>query len=204
LECYTNGSNASVSGGKLVMEARNESYSGCNYTSHRMKSFATFSGNMKVEANIKLPYGQGVFPAFWLLTSDYANAGSYGEIDILELVGYDSKTIWGSTHRPDMNNLPSGTKDGTQNDTLSVNFSDDFHVFGIQKTNTSIEYYVDSKVYWTVPMNADGSDGYAALQSHPMWVILNFAIGGDWAGAPDQTTVWPQDMMVDWVRVYTN
>ncbi len=206
LEYYTDGSNIEVVNGNLAIEARKEAYGERSFTSGRIRTADAWTYG-KIEIRVKLPFGQGMFPAFWLISGNYTIPGKYGEIDIFEMVGSntgsENATIWGSVHRPDMKNLPEHLKSVSHfyvTPDLAW-FNDDFHVFGIEWSKTKIKFYVDGIVYQTVKINPDGSDGWSALQQ-PMHIVLNLAVGGDWAKAPDEETRWPQQTLVDWVRIY--
>ncbi|PRC90708.1 glycoside hydrolase family 16 protein [Solimicrobium silvestre] len=213
LEYYTAGDNASVSDGYLTITARQQSYGGLNYTSSRLitkgKAYWTYG---KVEARIKLPYGQGMWPAFWMLGEDIDSVGfpGSGEIDIMEMVGGKdddgsnrNSVIWGSLHRPNLDPNPaSDVKSFTASyrNPGDINFNNDFHVFGIEWNATTVIYSVDGNVYQTVDISSN-TDGFDVFKK-PFFIVLNLAVGGDWPGAPDLTTVWPAQMQVDWVRVY--
>ncbi|MBV8658699.1 MAG: glycoside hydrolase family 16 protein [Burkholderiales bacterium] len=213
LEYYTDGANVSVANSVLTIEARQEAMGGRNYTSTRMltkgKAFWTFG---KIEARIKLPQGKGMWPAFWLLGENIDTAGypACGEIDVMEMVGgtdangtNNDAIVWGSLHRPDEATNPPATVKSLTAEFINpgnVPFSNDFHVFGIEWNATTMSYYVDGVVYETVDISSK-TDGFEVFQ-RPFFVILNLAVGGDWPGAPDATTVFPQQMLVDWVRVY--
>ncbi len=206
LQYYTADKNHWLKDGALVLEARPERMGPRKYTSARLVTRAAFLYG-RIEARIRLPFGKGMFPAFWMLTRDWATPSTYGEIDILEMVGStkgkENATIWASAHRPD----PSDPEGGLHSLSASYTtpdlawFNDAFHTFGVTWTPTSLAYDVDGTTFFTVAMEAEGSDGWQALQ-RPMFMILNLAVGGDWAGPPNRSTQWPQRMVVDWVRVY--
>ena len=208
LETYTSRpENAEVQGGNLVITARQETYTGSdgitrNYTSARMLTAGKFSQQYgRFEARIKLPAGQGMWPAFWMLGDNIGSVGwpASGEIDIMENVGFEPGTVHGSVHGPGYTGgsgisatyaLPAGQK-----------FSDDFHVYAVEWQPNVVRFYVDSTLYETVtPSNLPG--GAVWEFDHPFFLLLNVAVGGDWPGAPDSTTVFPQTMLVDYVRVY--
>jgi len=208
LEYYSDAAtNVACSDGNLVITARKEDYGGRNYTSGRLMSKQTFTLG-KIEARIKLPWGQGMFPAFWTLTDNYDEPGKYGEIDILEMVGsangVENATIWGSAHRSDLNNLPDGLKSVSKAYTTPdySRFNKAYHVFTVEKYIDRLLFYVDGNLFMTQMMNSDGSDGFSNLQDNPANIIMNLAVGGSWAGDPDATTQWPQQMCIDYVRYY--
>ena len=208
LEYYTNrAENAFVKDGNLVIQARQESYTGSdgvsrNYTSARLKTAGKFSQAYgRFEARIKIPYGQGMWPAFWMLGDDIATAGwpTCGEIDIMENIGKEPSTVHGTLHGPGYSasagitapyNLPAGKR-----------FADDFHVFAVEWEPNAIRFYVDDVLYAT-RTRSDLPAGQKWVFDHPFFLLLNVAVGGGWPGSPDATTVFPQTMLVYYVRVY--
>jgi len=208
LEYYTNRTqNAYVQDGNLVIQARKEAYTGSdgvsrNYTSARLLTAGTFSQAYgRFEARIKLPYGQGMWPAFWMLGNNISQVGwpQCGEIDIMENIGKEPSMIHGSIHGP---GYTGGT--GVSNSyTLptGMQFADDFHVFAVEWQPSLVRFYVDSTLYAT-DTPASLPAGSTWVFDHPFFIILNVAVGGDWPGPPDSSTTFPQQMLVDYVRVY--
>jgi beta-glucanase (GH16 family) len=211
LEYYTaRAQNASTDGqGNLVIRALKEDYTGPDhvsrsYTSARLISKGKFSRKFgKIEARIKLPFGQGIWPAFWMLGNDIDSAGwpTCGEIDIMENIGREPSTVHGSLHGPGY----SGGSPLTGSYALAAGqrLSDDFHVFSIEWEPTAIRFYVDGNLYET-RTPADVPSGTRWVYDHPFFILLNCAVGGSWPGSPDGTTTWPQPMTIDYVRVYTD
>ncbi|GAX55401.1 glycoside hydrolase family 16 protein [Streptomyces olivochromogenes] len=209
LQYYSKSSdNVSLDGnGHLVITARKNSDSGlqcwngtCQYTSARLNTAQTFTQAYgRFEARIKVPRGQGVWPAFWMLGDDLGSAGwpNSGEIDVMENVGKEPGTVHGTIHGPGYSGsggigaaytLPNGKA-----------FADDFHVFAVDWTPTSITWSVDGQNYQTrTPSDVNGKKW---VYDHPFFVILNLAVGGDWPGSPDAGTSFPQTMTVDYVHV---
>jgi beta-glucanase (GH16 family) len=152
----------------------------------------------RFEARIRVPYGQGIWPAFWLLgaNSDEVVWPQCGEIDIMEFRGQDPTTIHGSVHGPGY----SGGNPITKSYTLENDrFDTGFHVFGIEWTPDHINYYVDDVLYNQItPADVTGEWVF----DHPFYIIINLAVGGSFAGSPNEETVFPQTMLVDYVRVY--
>lgn len=195
--------NSSLDGqGHLAVTARRESYRGRNYTSARIKTQGLFAkARGRFEARIKLPVGQGIWPAFWLLGADFETIGwpTCGEIDIMEYRGQQPNVVHGSLHGPGYSGgtaitrsytLPQGTFDG------------DYHVFAVDWEVDRITWLVDEIPYRTVNMS-DLPSGKRWVFDHPFFIILNVAVGGYFVGPPSSsTTVFPQTMLVDWVRVY--
>jgi len=208
LEYYTDrAANVFLRDGNLVIRALSENYpesdpKGRKYTSGRLKTLGKFSRTYgRFEARIKLPFGQGMWPAFWMLGDDIEKADwpGCGEIDIMENVGKEPSMIHGSIHGPGYTGnvgiespytLPGGKR-----------FADDFHVFAVEWSPDSIAFFVDQTMY-VKRTRADLRPGWKWVFDKPFFLILNLAVGGDWPGAPDSSTRFPQEMLVDYVRVY--
>jgi beta-glucanase (GH16 family) len=208
LEYYTSRlENASQRDGKLVIRALQEKYTGGdgvtrNYTSARLKTQGKFSQAYgRFEARIKIPRGEGIWPAFWMLGDDIDKSGwpAAGEIDIMENIGKEPALIHGTIHGPGYSGangigapyeLPSGEP-----------FADNFHVFAVEWEPNVIRFYVDDHLYATrTPV--DLPKGARWVYDHPFFLLLNVAVGGAWPGNPDASTAFPQTMLVDYVRVY--
>jgi len=206
-EYYTNSTdNAAHDGnGCLAITARVDESRGhschyglCEYTSARLIS----RGNLdftygRVEARLKLPRGQGVWPAFWMLGSDIAEVGwpQSGEIDIMEFLGHDEFTTYGTLHGPGY----SGADGLNTPYKADESFSDGFHTFAVEWEDGVIRWYVDDVLFKT--LTPDDVPGEWVF-SHDFFIILNVAVGGYWPGYQDETTEFPQTMLVDYVRVY--
>jgi beta-glucanase (GH16 family) len=206
LEYYTTRpKNVVIQQGNLVITALRENYAGSsgvtrNFTSARIKTKELFSQAYgRFEARIKLPLGQGLWPAFWLLGDGIKSVGwpSCGEIDIMENKNPDK--IHGTIHGPGY----SGDKGIGSIYTLpnSRRFADDYHIFAVEWVPNAIRFYVDSDLYAT-RTPADLPNGAQWVYDHPFFIILNLAVGGKWPGPPDATTNFPASMLVDYVRVY--
>lgn len=193
LEAYTDRTeNVHLDGSSnLAIVARDEEYTvegdTRDYTSGRLEClYARTYG--RFEARIKVPYGQGIWPAFWSLTTTYAS-----EIDFMELLGQDTGTVHQSIHTNSY--AYSQTNDYAPS---GADFSDDFHVYRCDWTAEYIRWFVDDVQVWErTPANVSGT-----WPAEDAFVLLNVAVGGDWPGAPDGTTTFPQTMLVDYVRVY--
>ncbi|MDF7798281.1 glycoside hydrolase family 16 protein [Pontiellaceae bacterium B1224] len=199
LQVYTTSTNnARIENNQLVIEAR-ETSSG-NYTSARLltkNKWAWTYGRM--EARIKVPYGQGIWPAFWMLGADYDSVGwpNCGEIDIMEHIGSKPQTVFGTIHGPGY----SGDDSFGASIKIVPDITDDFHVFTVEWEADSIRWYMDGILYnIATPSNVAPDDW---VFDHPFFFLLNLAVGGQWPGYPDSTTVFPQQMLVDYVRVYS-
>ena len=200
LEYYTDRSeNVKVENGMLKITAIKEPYLGAGYTSGRILSKGLFEQKQgRFEARIKLPYGQGMWPAFWLLgdTVDNVTWPQAGEIDIMENRGQEPTSVNGTVHGPGYSGATSITKKYTiKND----RFDTDFHVFGIEWGENYINYYVDDVLYNQITPNDVNGEW---VFNHPFYIIINLAVGGDYVGAPNNQTVFPQEMLIDYVRVY--
>jgi beta-glucanase (GH16 family) len=210
LEYYTNRSqNAQIKSGNLVITAQKETYTGADgvtrsYTSARLKTQNLFAQSYgRFEARIKIPAGQGMWPAFWMLGNDIATIGwpKCGEIDIMENIGKEPSTVHGSLHGP---STTGATSDFTAPFSLPAgqNFADDFHLYAVEWEPGTVRFYVDANLYATLNQ-AQWPAGGTWVFDHPFFLLLNVAVGGDWPGSPDATTVFPQQMLVDYVRVYS-
>ena len=200
LEYYTNRpQNIKVEDGMLKITAIRELYMGSGYTSARIHSMGKFEQKHgRFEARIKMPYGKGLWPAFWLLGAN-SNTVSWpqcGEVDIMEYLGSNPTSIFGTLHGPGY----SGANAITKNYTLSNNrFDTDFHIFGIEWGEDYINYYVDDVLYNQItPAKVPGEWVF----NQPFYIILNLAVGGNYPGSPNSETVFPQTMLIDYVRVY--
>jgi len=174
------------------------------YTSARIKSQALQSfAYGRIEARIKMPKGQGFWPAFWMLGGDITRVDwpACGEMDIMESIGFAPSTNYGSIHGTGF----TGTKIGTAyNLPNGAKFGDAFHTFGVIWSPGKIQYYVDNpaNVYVTyMPSNLPPGAVWP-FDAGKFFLILNLAVGGYWPGPPDATTVFPQEMLIDYVRVY--
>ncbi|HEU4837031.1 MAG TPA: glycoside hydrolase family 16 protein [Pyrinomonadaceae bacterium] len=195
--------NARISNGMLVIEARRENFGGNAYTSARLKTQGkqSFGINTWVEARINAPEGQGIWPAFWMLGNSISTVGwpSCGEIDIMEIQGQNPSKNFGTIHWADANGQHVSFG-GIFNSSSSLTAG--FHTFAISRTSTSIKWYVDRVQY--AEANISGGINSTSEFQGPFFIILNVAVGGNFVGNPDGSTVFPQQMQVDWVRVWSN
>ncbi len=200
LEYYTNRTeNVKVENGMLKITAIKESYMGAAYTSGRILTKGKFAQKYgRFEARIKMPYGQGMWPAFWLLgqNSDTVVWPKCGEIDIMEYKGQEPSTANGTVHGPGYSGGASITKAYTlPND----RFDTDFHIFGIEWGQNYVNFYVDNVLYNQItPENVRGEWVF----DQPFYILINLAVGGGYVGAPNSDTVFPQSMLIDYVRIY--
>ncbi len=199
MEYYTDRpENARLDNGMLVITALAEDYEGLPYTSARMNSrkLREFTYG-RVEARMKLPYGQGIWPAFWMLGSGggwpYA-----GEIDIMEFIGKTPDTVYQTIHGP---GYSGGKNVGNRYPMTVESLKNDFHVFAIEWAENEIKWFVDDQQVFMVTPELIPA-GTEWVFNHDFFIILNVAVGGGWPGYPDSTTVFPQQLLVDYVRVY--
>ncbi len=205
---YTNNSkNAYIDDGCLVIQANHisDEHGMDHYTSARLNTANKQTWKYgKISARIKLPEGKGIWPAFWMLGVNIDENGGdttwpqCGEIDILELYGSkDDGAIEVNAHYADSTNKHAFM--GAESYKLSKGkFSEDFHIFDLVWTEDSIEWYVDDNKVTSMNIK----EPYLSEFHKPFFILLNIAVGGSFAGRPDDTTVFPQKMYVDWIRVY--
>jgi beta-glucanase (GH16 family) len=208
LEYYTSRlENVSQRDGNLVIKVLQEKYIGPddatrNYTSARLKTLGKFSQTYgRFEARIKIPRGQGIWPAFWMLGSGIDKPGwpDCGEIDIMENIGKEPTLVHGTIHGPGYSG-EHGIGDSFELPGREA-FADDFHIYAVEWEPDVIRFYVDDHLYAT-RTPADLPKGAKWVYDHPFFVLLNVAVGGYWPGDPDATSTFPQTMLVDYVRVY--
>ncbi len=193
--------NASMDGeGHLVITARKERYQGKDYTSARINT----SGRLdraygRYEARLQLPVGRGIWPAFWMLGSDVGTVGwpDCGEIDIMEYRGQLPSIVRGSLHGP---GYSGGNNLGQEHVSAGVKLNEDFHVYAVEWEPERIRWFLDGTMFFeATPAKLPGKKW---VFDHPHFIILNVAVGGNFVGPVDRTTVFPQQMKVDYVRVY--
>jgi beta-glucanase (GH16 family) len=202
LEYYTSRpQNIFVSSGNLVIEARKETYGGNDYTSARIttKGKQEFKYG-RIDIRAKLPVDKGMWPALWMLGNNINSVGwpECGETDIMELIGKNPKQVIGSLHWKKADGSV-----GTFNNAYSLaseDFSQHFHVFSLIWSQDSLKILVDDIPYMKASRQ-DVSDGIYPFDN-PSFLIFNVAVGGLWPGSPDDTTVFPERMFVDYVRVF--
>lgn len=183
----------------LVITAKKETFGGREYTSSRLKTQGKASWTYgKIEARLKLPEGQGIWPAFWMLGESISTVGwpRCGEIDIMEMIGGAGdrdRTTYGTAHWDD-----GGRQYRGGSLVLPQKLSSGFHVYTVDWTPRSLTWSVDGELFFIQPIT-----GEAFTEFHqPAFLLLNLAVGGQWPGYPDATTVFPQEFWVDWIRVY--
>ena len=202
LQYYTDRTkNVTVNNGYLIITADKEDFEGSAYTSARLLTKDKFEQKYgRFEARIQLPYGQGIWPAFWMLgaNSDTAIWPQCGEIDIMENRGQQPTLITGSVHGP---GYSAGESISKEYDLVNDRFDTGFHIFGIEWGPEYINFYVDDVLYNQItPEDVPGEWVF----NQPFYILMNVAVGGNFVGLPNAETKFPQSMLVDYVRVYKN
>ena len=199
LEYYTNGDNLSLQSGKLIIEAREESLGGKNYTSSRIttknKKFFKFG---RIDIRARVPETQGIWPALWMMPQDnkYGGWPSSGEIDIMELKGQEPTKLISTVHY--------GPGPGSTFITKSIisptALSNEFHVYSLVWEQDKLQFMLDNVVFSTINKADLGGNNYPFNES--FFFIFNVAVGGNFLGSPNATTYFPQWLAVDYVRVF--
>jgi beta-glucanase (GH16 family) len=186
--------------GKMIIEARAESYGGKNYTSSRIKTQGKRSFKFgRVDIRAILPKGKGIWPAFWMMPQNNVFGGwpSSGEIDILELIGSEPGKAHATVH---YGPGPGSTNISRSYTLPGATFNDQFHVFSMEWEQDQMKFYIDDNLYSTVTKADLGALNYPFNEQ--FYFIVNLAVGGNWPGAPDASTVFPQWLIVDYIRIY--
>ncbi len=210
LETYTDDpANVSLDGeGHLAITALRRTATGPDgvprdYTSGRIETAGLFSFTYgRVEASMKVPTGRGIWPAFWMLGEDIDTVGwpASGEIDVMELLGQDPQTVYGTVHGPVSGSTSAYQVQGRVVSAQSL--ADAFHVYGVIWQPGKITWTLDGVPYATVTPSDLAPREQWVFDGQPFHLVLNLAVGGDWPGAPDASTPFPSTLLVDWVRVY--
>ncbi|GLW28528.1 discoidin domain-containing protein [Actinoplanes regularis] len=203
IQYYTpNSENASMDGqGSLVIEARKQDYQGRQYTSARMNTSNKFHVQYgRVEARIRVPKGNGLWPAFWMMGADFLNGRPWpynGEIDIMEVLGRNTSEAYSTLHAPAYNGAGGyGQKYST------VDLSQAFHVWAVEWDSKGMRFYLDNTLVFNAVKDTVENTRGPWIYDHQFYVILNLAVGGDFPGPIDATTPFPSRMLVDYVHVY--
>jgi beta-glucanase (GH16 family) len=222
---YYKSENTIVQNGYLIITAQSEAFGGASYTSSRLKSRNKFEQKYgRFEARIKLPQGKGMFPAFWLLGSNFCESQTLlenksvicdntlpnyepgnvlwpqcGEIDIMEYLGNKPTEVFGTIHGP---GFAGGNSISKKFNLSNDRFDTGFHVFGIEWTENYVNWYVDNTLYNQITrQDVEKKEGEWVFDNS-FYMLLNLAVGGNLPGEPDANTAYPQRMIVDYVRVY--
>ena len=198
--------NARLESGSLIITARQEASNGKNFTSARLATIDRFAFRYgRIEARMRLPAGQGIWPAFWLLPQDNAYGGwaASGEIDIMEAVNLGAaggNEVFGTLHYGGEfpNNVYTGTEYHVPSDVTTG-----FHEYALEWDESEMRWFVDGYMYAMQNSWSTSSGDFPAPFDQPFYILLNVAVGGNLPGPPDDSTVFPATMEVDYVRVYT-
>lgn len=202
---YYQEANAMVGDGNLTIRAKKEFTGGKSYTSARIRTLGKRDWNYcRIEFRAKMPIGQGLWAAVWMLPTNniYGGWASSGEIDIMEYLGQEPSVVHGTLHFG--GEWPANQHKGTSFELDSGDFHSDFHDFAMDWEEGVIRWYVDGELYQTL----DDGDWWTAQGNFPapfnkrFHLLINLAVGGNWPGAPDINTQFPQDLVLDYVRVY--
>ncbi len=200
---YYRRENATIENGKLIITAKKEAFAGKSYTSARMRTIMKGDWTYgRFEIRAKLPFGKGIWPAIWMLSTDnvYGGWAASGEIDIMELVGHEPNRVHGTLHFGGAS--PNNTSTTGSYTLPAGNFSDDFHVFRLEWQPGEMRWYIDNVHFQTRTQWWSRGGPFPAPFNQRFHLLLNVAVGGNWPGNPDATTTFPQRMEVDYVRVY--
>lgn len=196
LQYYTDlPENSYIEDSALVIQALKKNYEGKEYTSARMRTLGKGDWTYgRYEIKAKLPYGQGLWPAIWMLPSDWEYGGwpTSGEIDIMEELGHEPYKVYGTIHYGPA--YPNNQHSGGSYSLPSGTFFENYHVFALEWDSTGMRWFVDGIKYHT--------EYHGKPFDKRFHMLLNVAVGGNWPGDPDATTKFPQKMYVDYVRVY--
>lgn len=194
--------NTTLIDGKLVIEAKRENFDGMAYTSSRLTTQGKHAFQYgRIDIRAKMPFGQGIWPALWMLGEDFPTAGwpFCGEIDIMEMVGGNvsgggDDVVHGTVHWDNAGQYASFTDSKRMQNRLA----DSYHVYTIIWDESEIAWYIDDQFYHSIDITP------AALSEfhQPYFFIFNIAVGGNWPGSPNESTSFPQYMLVDYVRVF--
>ena len=193
--------NVRIQDGKLLITARKERYESFDYTSARMVTMDKREFKFgRIDIRAKLPEGQGIWPALWMLGTNFDKVGwpKCGEIDIMELLGHQPSQTHSTVH--------FGSDWSTHDDKGKMysispgKFSERFHLFSMQWTLNSIHFFVDDQKFFEVNPSTVGEQAYPFNQD--FFFLINLAVGGNWPGSPDETTLFPQTLEVDYIRVF--
>ena len=199
---YYRKENTSLNGGYLMIEAKKENFSGQSYTSSRLTTEGKFDFEYgRVDIRAQLPEGQGIWSALWMLGANFSSVGwpKCGEVDIMEMIGGNGREndVFGTLHWDNTGEYACTCGQGHY--TLSSNtFADKFHVFSLIWDESTINWYVDDNLYHTIDITPVDLEEFR----NNFFFIFNVAVGGNLPGNPDSSTIFPQQMIVDYVRVF--
>ena len=203
---YYKEENVSVADGFLTITAKRENIETSQFTSGRIRTIDKGDWTYgRFEFRAKMPEGQGLWAAIWMLPTDQAYGGwaASGEIDIMEYLGSDTTKVYGTIHYGGL--WPNNKSTGTEFVTAGAAFQEDFHIFALEWEEGKLRWYVDGEPFQNLT-----SGWYSSAASFPapfdkrFHLLINLAVGGNWPGSPDLSTHFPQELVIDYVRVYEN
>ncbi|MGW8314325.1 MAG: family 16 glycosylhydrolase [Bacteroidales bacterium] len=201
---YYRAENVEVTGGNLVITAKRQSYGGKGYTSGRIRTLGKGDWTYaRIEFRARMPLGQGLWAAIWMLPSEevYGGWAASGEIDIVENLGHEPLIVYGTLHYGGQ--WPNNRSSGTSYTTNSASFAQQFHDFALEWEEGEMRWYVDGNLYQT---QSGGWYSTAAPFPAPFnrefHLLVNLAVGGNWPGDPEASTQFPQELTLDYIRVY--
>ena len=198
LQYYTDRTeNVHIKDGMLHIVGLREDYLTREYTSARLTTQDAWTyGRFEIRA--KLPEGQGIWPAIWLIsdTEPYGSWPTSGEVDIMEMLGHEPNIIYGTLHYTNPQSEHAQFQGAA---TLSPG---EFHTFALEWDENEFRFFVDGEQYFTVDAWDSDVGAFPAPYDQPFNIIVNLAIGGTWPGSPNEDTIFPQDFLIDYVRVY--
>ncbi len=197
---YYREENTSLQEGHLVITAKKESVGSSQYTSSRLVTMGKKNFRYgRIDVRAALPRGQGLWPAIWMLGTNFSSVGwpASGEIDIMEMVGGNGRenTVHGTVH---WQNQGQHAEFGGSKTRATGTYSDEFHVYSVIWTENQIRWLVNDEVYHTIDTSPAELDEFRK----PFFFILNLAVGGNWPGSPSTSTSFPQHFIVDYIRVF--
>ena len=203
LQVYTNSSdNAYVANGNLMIVAEDE---GSHYTSARLKSIGLQEFQYgRVDVRAVLPQGQGIWPAIWMLGANFPSAGwpACGEIDIMELIGSSPNVVHGTAHWGSISGGGHPNLGALKYAEIGTKYSEEYHVFSLEWSQDTMRWLMNEEPYFQLITGEHASLQNETPFNDPFFFIFNVAVGGNWPGYPDECTLFPQFMAVDYVRVY--
>jgi beta-glucanase (GH16 family) len=204
-EQYYRKENVVVADGLMTISAKEEEYEGKNYTSGRIRTKNKVDWTFgRFEVRAKMPVGKGLWAASWMMPTDveYGGWAASGEIDMVEYLGDDLKTVHGTLHFG--GNWPNNASKGKSYQLTTETFSEEFHDFAMEWTEGKFHWYVDDKLYQVQTQGDWWSSGGSspAPFDKRFHYLFNLAVGGYWPGSPNDNTVFPQEFVIDYIRVY--
>ncbi|MCC5919565.1 MAG: glycoside hydrolase family 16 protein [Cyclobacteriaceae bacterium] len=199
---YYRQENTKIEDGFLIIEARREGFGGRNFTSSRIKTEGQQSFAFgRIDIRARMPYGQGIWPALWMLGDSHSDIGwpACGEIDIMEMIGGEENRVHGTLHWLQPSSSGGFHAEFGHSKRLSTGtLADQFHVFSLVWDESTITFMLDDQAYGSIDLRPS----HMAAFKEKFFFIFNVAVGGNWPGSPDSTSTYPQQMVVDYVRVF--